>query len=79
MTSQLKHNLVLMPYHYPVNKVSQNFQSNENLECQHCSKKYKTETGLNRHKTKCKERDKTSDNNGHNISYTINDNDTTAS
>ena len=56
---------------YPVNNVSQNFLSNEHLTCQHCNKTYKTETGLNRHKTKCKERDKTSHNKEHNIPYTI--------
>ena len=46
---------------YPVNNVTQNFRSNEHLTCQHCSKTYKTETGLNRHKAKCKERAKPSD------------------
>ena len=59
--------------------VSQNFLSNEHLTCQHCNKTYKTETGLNRHKTKYKERDKPSDNNEHNIPSTSNDNDTAAS
>ena len=64
---------------YLVNNVSQNFMSNEQLKCQHCNKTYKTETGLNRHIAKCKERDKPSDNNEHNISCTSNDNDKTAS
>ena len=61
---------------YPVNIVSQNFLSNEHLTYQHCNKAYKTETGLNRHKAKRKERDKPSDNNKHNIPSTSNDNDT---
>ena len=64
---------------YPVNNVSQNFLSNEHLTCQHCNKTYKTETELNRHKAKCKEGDKPSDNNEHNITSTSNDNDTAAS
>ena len=55
---------------YPVNNVSQNFLSNEHLTCQHRSKIYKTETELNRHKAKCKERDKPSDNNEHKIQST---------
>ena len=63
----------------PVNNVSQNFLSNEYLACQHCNKTYKTETGLNRHKAKCKERDKPADNNEHNIPSTRNNNDTVAS
>ena len=58
---------------YPVNNVSQNFPSHEHLICQHCNKACKTETGLSRHKAKCKERDKPSDNNEHNISSTSND------
>ena len=29
---------------YPVNNVNQNLMSNENLECQHCNKLYKTES-----------------------------------
>ena len=64
---------------YPVNNVSQNFLSNEYLTCQHCNKTYKTKTGLNRHKAKCKERDKPSDNNEPNIPSTGNDNNTAAS
>ena len=52
---------------YPVNNVSQNFLLNGNLTYQHCNKTYKTETGLNRHKANCKERDKPSDNNEQNI------------
>ena len=44
----------------PVNNVTQNFMSNEHLKCQHCNKIYKTETWQNRHKTKCKRRDKPS-------------------
>ena len=64
---------------YPVNNVSQNFLSNINLTCQHCNKTYKTETGLNRHKAKCKEKDKPSDNNEHSIPSTSNDNDRAAS
>ena len=64
---------------YPVNNVSQNFLSNEHLTCQHCNKTYKTETGLNRHKAKYKEKDKPSDNNEHNVSTTSNDNYTAAS
>ena len=64
---------------YPVNIVSQNILSNEHLTYQHCNKAYKTETGLNRHKAKRKERDKPSDNNKHNIPSTSNDNDTAAS
>ena len=64
---------------YPVNNVSQNFMSNEHLKCRHCNKIYKTETGLNPHTAKCKERDKTSDKNEHDISCTSNGNDTTAS
>ena len=64
---------------YPVNNVSQNFLSNEHLTRQHCNKTYKTETRLNRHKTKCKKRDKTSDDNKHNIPSTSNDNDAAAS
>ena len=64
---------------YPVNNVTQTFLLNEHLSCQYCNKTYKTETGLNRHKAKCKERDKPSDNNEHNIPSTSNDNDTTAS
>ena len=64
---------------HPVNNISQNFMSNEHLKCQYCSKTYKTETGLSRHIAKCKERDKPSDNNEHNISCTSNDNDKTAS
>ena len=58
---------------YPVNNVSQNFPSNEHLICQHCNKTCKTETGLSRHKAKCKEIDKPSDNNEHNIPSTSND------
>ena len=46
---------------YPVN-VSQHFLSTEHLTCQHCKKAYKTKSGLNRNKAKCKERDKPSDN-----------------
>ena len=42
------------------------------------NKTYKTETGLNRHKAKCKERDKPSDNE-HNIPSTSNDNNATVS
>ena len=64
---------------YPVNNVSQNFRLNERLTSQHCNKTYKTETGLNQHQAKCKERDKPSDNNKHNIPSTSNDNDTKAS
>ena len=64
---------------YPVNNVSQNFLSNEHLTCQYCGKTYKTETGLNRHEAKCKERNKPSDLNKRNISSISNDNDTTAS
>ena len=80
MTSQIKLCLVLktLPW-YPVNTVSQNFLPNDHLTCQHCNKTCKTETGLNRHNAKCKERGKLSDNNEHNIPSTINDNDTTAS
>ena len=71
MASQTKLCLVLKPHpSYPVNNVSQNFLSNEHLTCQHCNKTYKTETGLNRHKAKCKERDKPSVNNEHNIPST---------
>ena len=64
---------------YHVNNVSQNLLSNEHLICQHCNKTYKTETRLNRHKTKCKIRDKLSDNNEYNIPSTSNDKDTAAS
>ena len=64
---------------YPVNNVSQNFLSNEHLKCQHSNKTYKTETGMNRHQAKSKERDKPCDNNKHNIPGTNIDNDTTAS
>ena len=64
---------------YPVINVSQNFLSNEYLTCQHCNKTHKTKTGLNRHKAKCKERDKPSDNNKPNIPSTGNDNNTAAS
>ena len=58
---------------YPINNVSQNFLSNEHLICQHCNKTYKTETRLNQHKAKCKERGKPLDNNEHNIPSTSND------
>ena len=64
---------------YLVNNVSQNFLSNKHFKCQHYNKTYKTETGLNRRKAKCKERDNPSDNNEHNIPSTSKDNDTTAS
>ena len=64
---------------YSVNNFSQNFLSNEHLTCQHCNKTYKAETGRNRYKSKCKERDKPFDNKEHNIPSTSNDNDTTAS
>ena len=64
---------------YSVNNFSQNFLSNEHLTCQHCNKTYKAETGRNRYKSKCKERDKPFDNKEHNIPSTNNDNDTTAS
>ena len=64
---------------YPVNNVNQNFLSNEHLTCQYCNKTYKTKTGLNRLKAKCKERDKPSDNNEHNMPSTSNDNNTAAS
>ena len=49
---------------YPVNNVRQSFMSNEHLKCLHCNKTYKTETGLNPHTAKCKERDKPSDKRG---------------
>ena len=55
---------------YPVNNVNQNSLSNEHLTCQHCNKRYKTKTELNRLKAKCKERDKPSDNNEHNMPST---------
>ena len=64
---------------YLVNNVSRNFMSNEHLKCLHCNKTYKTETGLNLHTAKCKERDKPSDKNEHKMSCTSNGNDTTAS
>ena len=64
---------------YPFNNVSQIFLSNEHLTCSHCNKTYKIETGLNRHKAKCKERNKPSDSNEHNIPSTSNDNDTATS
>ena len=64
---------------YSVNNFSQNFLSNEHLTCQHCNKTYKAETGRNRYKSKCKERDKPFDNKEHNIPSTNNDNDTTTS
>ena len=51
----------------PVSNVSQYFLSNEHLTCQHCNKACKTETELNRHKTKRKERDKPFDSNKHNM------------
>ena len=41
-----------------VNNVSQNLMSNKHLKCLHCNKTYKTETGLNPHTAKCKERAK---------------------
>ena len=62
----------------PLNIVSQNFLLNEHLTSYHWNKTYKTETGLNRHKAKCKERDKPSDNE-HNIPSTSNDNNATVS
>ena len=64
---------------YPVSNVSQYFLSNEHLTCQHCNKACKTETELNRHKTKWKERDKPFDSNELNIPPTSNDNNTAAS
>ena len=60
---------------YPINNVSQNFLSNEHLTSQHWSKTYKTETRLNRHKAKCKGRDKLSDNNEYDLPSTRNDNE----
>ena len=64
---------------YPVNNVSPNSLSAEHLKYQYCNTTYKSETGLNRHKTTCKERDKSSDYKKHNIPSTSNDKDTTAS
>ena len=52
--------------------------SNEHLKCQCCNKTCKTETGLDRHKAKCKERDKPTDNNKNNIPSISNDNHTIA-
>ena len=79
VTSQIKLPSTQTSLLYSVNNVSQIFLLNERLKCQHCNKTYKTETGLNRHKAKYKERDKPSDNNEHNVPSTSNDNDTTAS
>ena len=80
MTSWTKLCLVLKRHHRIPSIMSVKISCRmKYLTCQHCNKTCKTETGLNRHKAKCKERDKPSDNNDHNMPSTSNDNDRAAS